>query len=561
MYEKVARIVRDEDGQFKVKRIRGGEHDFAQEFWVRGDATIGGELGRILPSLFPVIHQLIPSMPLLIEAGTGAGKTSAVLNTIVPYAVEHRQKVCFVSSRAAIGAQFKRSLAKQLSENHILTDYTPEGLRRLQEIGPVRVLTYHSLWAAICRKEEWLRHIQIVVFDEIHSLALDAPFVPFTGQLLDSLRGVFFCAVRIYLTATPKPILDPLFSMEGPRGIVRLCKPWVPRNFNLSFYDRLADVPARLNALPPDEKALVFIPTIAEGEKLGSQLQKPFRIISAATKQVEPDVWSGILESQHLDRPITLATATLDAGVSLTDPELKHIVCSGIDFNSVLQQAGRKRLRPEEKLNLYLWSPSRQQLGALLRRNVDIVSALELSLSNPHQFLREYILGAKLPQIRAMCDVSDAAGVQINHLALYHYLTEQDQLEEFLESENDHPLDSWWCKKFWEPILSDPSRWLSSRRSDETKQALRDWLTSMVGTEIVDKEKFGAEFKTLYQQAFGPRKNDRADRSWGSAVIRRVLKELQWGFSLEVDNGTWRIRQTSPAEADDEEMEANTDDV
>lgn len=191
--------------------------------------SVSDHLGQILPSL-------APDTPILLQAGTGAGKTSAILNVLVPFAQAQGKRVCFVSSRCAINLQFKQRLAKILGEESILTDYSDDGLRKLETIGPVTILTYHALWTRMNTKDTDLRHVDFLVFDEVHALVLDASFVRFTGQLLKRIPYFFIKASRLYLSATPESILPQLAFREGSNGLT--VYQWKPdySAYRLFFY-------------------------------------------------------------------------------------------------------------------------------------------------------------------------------------------------------------------------------------------------------------------------------------------------------------------------------------
>lgn len=288
------------------------------------------------------IPMVTSTTPLLIQAGTGAGKTSAILEEIIPFAVERDLSVWVVSSRAAIGTQFKQRLARKLERSDILTDHTPEGLRHLEEIGPVKILTYHRLWSILNTSPKEAKNVGILVFDEIHALALDATFVGFTGQLLQRIPSAFGSALRIYLSATPEPVLPALTRAEGSQRITIYRWPAHYQQFRLHFYNSRGDLIDYFNNLPPNERTLIFVSSIMEGELLQNRLKAKTELVSAQTKVDKPALWSQLLEDGHLDCQILLATSTLDAGVSLMDSNLKHIVCCGLEPAEVLQQAGAK---------------------------------------------------------------------------------------------------------------------------------------------------------------------------------------------------------------------------
>lgn len=488
------------------------------------------------------LSALTPTTPILIQAGTGVGKTSAILEVVIPYTMEQGLPVWFVSSRAAINTQFKQRLARKLERNEILTDYTPEGLRHLEDIGPVKVLTYHRLWSILNTNPDETKSVGILVFDEIHALALDATFIGFSGQLLQRIPVAFSSSLRLYLSATPEPVLPDLAQAEGTQRLTVYRWPARYQQFRLHFYNSRGDLIDYFNSLPQDERVLIFVSSISEGEFLQKRLAPSNILISAETKEKNPALWSQLLEDGHLDCQILLATSTLDAGVSLIDSNLKHIVCCGLDPAEVLQQAGRKRLNSSEKVNLYLHSPSRKQLGNSLQKAIDILSVLQMCHKDPHRFLRDYILGDALPTIRQMCTLDQANRIDVNPLALAFYSREIVQIERLLQVQEERPLTRFWCRIFKTKKL----HYLGDTEKEAAITKLQSFLQSHIGRVLASQEdhaSFAETLKELFVNAYGPRKNDRADRIWKLTTCRKVLVSLNLGYTIISNGSSWILQQ------------------
>lgn len=499
----------------------------------------GRPVRKLLAAELPKLTSLTP---ILLQAGTGAGKTTAVLDSVVPFAVEHRLTVWFVSSRAAINTQFKLQLAKKLGIETVTTDYTPDGLRHLEDIGPVRILTYHRLWAILNTAPEEANGVGILVFDEVHALALDATFVSFTGKLIRAIPQAFGQAIRIYLSATPEPILPALSRAEGHQAITIYKWPADYQQFRLYFWSKPQDLADHFNELPGNERALIFVRSIAEGLALQKKLSLSSFLITAGTKETEPDQWAELLEQGHIEGyQILLATAALDAGVSLCDPALKHIACYGINPATVVQQAGRKRLRAGEKVSLYLFDPNQKQLGHLCQKDENALTALHLNGNDPHRFLREYILEDDFPQARRMCTVTPKATLEVNSLAVEYYIQELERIQKLLRSEDEYPLETRWPRLFRQASVKGR---LDSGNKKVAEQALREFLQHYVGQSLKGEEQdaFAQAFRQHYTAAFGRQKNDRADRSWGLSTCRKKLAALNWAITIDSVGQAWVLR-------------------
>lgn len=516
--------------------------------------SVSNHLGQILPSL-------APDTPVLLQAGTGAGKTTAILDVLVPFAQEQGKRVLFVSSRCAINLQVKRRLAKNLGAEEILTDYSDEGLRKLETIGPVTILTYHARWGRMNTKGTDLQDVDFLVFDEVHALVLDASFVRFTGQLLERIPDFFFQASRIYLSATPGSILPQLAFEEGRSGLT--VYQWKPdySAYRLFFYSGQNDLLTHLKSLPEGEKCLVFVDSIKKGAVFQSQLPDS-QLVTAETRKDNPERWNRLISDPVLLTKFTIATSTLDAGVSLVDPDLRHIVCCGLDFAALVQQAGRKRLKSGETINLYLWSPTKKQLGYRLQRAIEIHKSLDLCEAAPEEFVERFLLGEDDPSLRGMCYQDSFPGARIdsdgrlisgirtvhqfyvNSLAFTHIDHHIDLCETLLKQDEEHPFEKYICKCFGQPLPTDSSRWLDGRFDTANRDKFWKFIAENSGktfSEKDDQEKFSSEFKASYTAAYGPRKGDRSDRGWGASIIKGVLAQHNRGYKLQTDKKGWKL--------------------
>jgi len=142
-----------------------------------------------------------------------------------------------------------------------------------------------------------------------------------------------------------------------------------------------------------------------------------------------------------------------------------------------------------------------------------------------------------------MCTVDASGKVLPNWLAVEHLETQVNCCENLLSQPDEWPMDAAACKYFKQKVPKDTSRWLDGRYDVDYVNELLDWLKSQAGHPM-DKEAqaaFVAEFKNRHRKAYGPRKNDRTDRTWGLSISRQVLKDLGWGMSIESKSGIWKL--------------------
>ena len=165
----------------------------------------------------------------MLDFPTGTGKNYFVTHVLVPRAAEEGKNVLILSNRVALSVQQKLSLMDEKDPQRVCL--TPEGIRRLEDLGHVKVLTYQRLAAFLKDKENeaWRRELKYVVADEVHFFVADARFNADCGYLLKLLTSRFCHATRVYLTATSWDILLPLCEAEkrGYRNL-RPNRPWEP---------------------------------------------------------------------------------------------------------------------------------------------------------------------------------------------------------------------------------------------------------------------------------------------------------------------------------------------
>lgn len=154
-------------------------------------------------------------LPVIISAQTGKGKNYFITNTLRKYARKHEQEILYISNRVALGYQQKKELAS-ITGTYLMQDWENQ-----ETFENVTVVTYQRLLGRyITDKDkenaEWLNKFKYVVLDECHFFYSDAFFNPFTWEILSKTVELFQNAIRIYLSATPEDVADPIRYFEGP---------------------------------------------------------------------------------------------------------------------------------------------------------------------------------------------------------------------------------------------------------------------------------------------------------------------------------------------------------
>ena len=86
-------------------------------------------------------------------------------------------------------------------------------------------------------------------------------------------------------------------------------------------------------------------------------------------KYMDDDAISDMLEAEHFDCALLVATKALDTGVNLKDKLLTEIVIDVVDPESIIQCLGRKRyINEDDYANLYVHAKTNSQIGGILRK-------------------------------------------------------------------------------------------------------------------------------------------------------------------------------------------------
>lgn len=143
-----------------------------------------------------------------------------------------------------------------------------------------------------------------------------------------------------------------------------------------------------------------------------------------------------------------------------------------------------------------------------------------------------------------MVDIDQGPSLKVNPLALTYHEQKVKLLERLLRSKDAHPAEALWRKVFKQPNAK--IKQLGRQDELEAASQLRSFLQQYIGHPISTpeaQEQFAREFQQFYTNAYGPRKNDRADRTWRLATCRNVLASLNLGFTIISANGSWILQQ------------------
>lgn len=507
--------------------------------------------------------------PVLIAAPTGTGKSTFIIDRLLPFVKEQGGRLLIVSNRVALNTQYKMQVLKRNS-HPALKHLTPLGIQEAMEFDdlPVTFCSYQGLPGLLKREEKIFTH---AVFDEAHFFCSDSLFARDTGWLLSKIPIKFREAVRVYMTATPWAVENMIAEEEqklkpsiaarlgiasyrpvnlNPRQLLTYRFPTVKRNYLLHALlptvrdDPCQGLPDLIKASPEGEKWLIFVDSKAYGKQLAKLLDDADYLDSDGKTG---SVWDELTTNERFPKRILITTPVADCGINIADNAVKHVVIFSVDHVQFIQELGRKRLKKGERINLYVPEPSAEHLSRLERHNDQLLRALHqfetMQIEHYLQRLDEWY--GESAELRHLIPIDGGGRLHINRCA------EQAVRQRGLLYQKLRDLQQAGCKY---PFIASVCQWLDLPESalDDTvahtgEAELLKFLEEHCEMSLKSKEEqdaFSTKFKKYREKIYGSRQKDNRGRPiWGPRIIQGEFEELHLPFTLDSSKGEWVIKR------------------
>lgn len=318
--------------------------------------------------------------PVLINAPTGAGKSTFVLNDLASHVAEEKQYVLLLSNRSALELQQKYALCRIGGAPQV----GAEVLSDMHVFGNVIVLTYQSVLGQLGANGMLQKYpIGMVVFDEAHFFCSDSAFNAWTEQILTTLLARYWNCKRIYMSATPKDVKELIAYEEwklistsranptNPKYLAALCAPAAIKEYcfpedysyiQLHFFYEWEDIESLIEEDASTNKWLIFVDSKEQGKKLKSELGNKSNFIDATYKERKSREFADLVRREMYESKVLITTSALDNGINFHDSTLKSVVIESMDEIQVKQMLGRKRIDGEENIDLYVMLKTKEDL-------------------------------------------------------------------------------------------------------------------------------------------------------------------------------------------------------
>lgn len=357
----------------------------------------------------------IKGFPSVISTPTGSGKNTFVLHVVRTYAASKGLMILLIVNRKALATQMMREADKAVNPA-IHKSYYPDDATEYTT-GSITLMTYHHYYELLCHHgSEYFSKFSIVIADEAHFFATDALFNSDTSYILDSIPCVFSNCVRIYMTATPEEVIDPIYAAEWRHApwvndleknalrdvlthelyhLDRLPKipvftmPWDFSGYDGPFvFSKADDLIREIKEFPPSEKGIIFVDSKKEGQRMCHQLNSmniPSAYLDSGSRygnRKERRTWEDVVDDGNLGKyRVLIATSVLDNGFSIHDKAISFIALFTDDRTTFLQELGRVRLERGQKVRVYF--SKMDKTGSLrLNKRQDILDAFALFYGN-----------------------------------------------------------------------------------------------------------------------------------------------------------------------------------
>lgn len=365
----------------------------------------------------PIVHSPpgLPRNVYLLKAPTGSGKTTFFIKDLVPEARRRRQQVLLIVNRSVLTEQLINIYLKELGIPPGAIEFPQEGIYPL---GDLVVCSYQYMARRLQGKDTpnikigpfEAKEYAFVVCDECHYFIADSVFTTDSAPLVN-LPKVFAQSVRIYASATMRPVRNVILKMEQVVDLAENFPYWeISPGFRYARNNMISQIYSNYNGLlqrapffevmgaEPDysylhpriladgqslwddvieqyeahslRKAVVFVDSKKHGkdckEKLNSHGISAAFIVSESTSsrsysmdELDKKVLEEIKTKNRFESvSVLIATSVLDNGTNLIDKDITHLYISGTEYMAAVQQAGRVRMY-EEGQTLELVIPRR----------------------------------------------------------------------------------------------------------------------------------------------------------------------------------------------------------
>ncbi len=283
---------------------------------------------------------------IIFNAGTGSGKTYAILNVLGQHCVKENKKILFLCNRN----QLQQDL--EIDINFLSLDKIPD-LK-----SHIKVITYQLLANLKNSDDEFdADDYDYIVYDEAHYITSEG-WNCNTDRVWEFFNKYYKEKVSIFMSATGHNIFTFLETQKYFKNKDYEYKIEVNYSYveKLVFYNNDDYVEEIFNNLKEDEKLIYFARKLDKAVVLFEKYKDRANFICSRYKKKYQEINQHDIKNNKkcittyskdlitFDKQILITTTALDVGITLKDKRIKHIIVDLVDIISLQQCLGRKRI-------------------------------------------------------------------------------------------------------------------------------------------------------------------------------------------------------------------------
>ena len=436
---------------------------------------------------------------IFIEAPTGMGKTSFVLNQLVADAIRNGREVLYMSNRFLLKEQVKFMVARKQG----IPAEDSKWLEGIEEFEGITIVSYQKIQALmeVDRAGKYLdqSRYKYTVFDEVHYILEDSMFNPHIMYLLEYIQKVR--NVKIFISATLQETKEYLLSsgvlgkiIPGTERVINeiLVKEqldtytfrcignekyiWhysIPRRadkIKVKYFTDFSQIAELINQ--SDEKWLVFVSNKASVGMWKGEIQKSVDVIYADDKDQE--IVEQIVRYERFEKQVLITTKLLDNGVNFKDQRLRNVVIDTISRVEFMQMLGRKRISGDESINLYIPKKSRKYFAGYFNLSVRKCLNYVNDSKTSEVLMKECLADPTVYEIVRRYYVVQEGELTLNPAGAYKL----SSLAGFLSDMQQKMEEDEWA------YVKEQLKWLDMREAFSEENALPDFKGEKINAEI-----------------------------------------------------------------------------
>lgn len=356
---------------------------------------------------------------VILRSGTDTGKTT-FLFVLARYCMEHNKSILYLVSRTAKERELKGEVKLRSEQDNLryfkcLNIMTYQKIEAMTENGSSELLT--------------LRTYDYIFADECHYFVDDSAIDGSNSEI--SFRFLMGCkqSIRIMASATADYLYEKLIKKFNiPENHIYSVEKTYDYVNALYFFkkEQTTEIIDNILRNESDSKILVFVSNTDQMD-MYSEIYGYEIADYLCSKNTHDNRMRRICNMKSddeivINKRILFATKTIDVGVNIKDPNLRHIICHLQDVNTITQCFGRKRpVNNDDVCTLYLEEKRIQVFGKQKGRIDKALNDYKEYCEDPQKFLEKRKDSRSLNKDGSVFVWTHSKGLTVNEVRVYNY--------------------------------------------------------------------------------------------------------------------------------------------